>query len=360
MFDAFDSVEVSTALNAPSEGRLRFGDDGAWQRFESACAPGATYAITINGNPLLKGRVEVSDLSGSTSGGVDFNVIIRTRLGDARYSSARPTLKVENVSLKEFLISLFEDVGLREADFLFSDATNRELLTGKASGSKPVELEPIQVSAAKVQPPETIWECAKRHLERHGLMLWEGVDGTVCVGTPNDQQPPIYRLVCKRPDQGANNVQSFRRVRDYTDVAAEVSVFGFSPGKDFTKVPIAARAVDQHVSDLFAATGHFGRFITLPMERAKSADLANKQAARELSMRRRKIDAWEIVTDGWNYWSGDGGVAWTFNAVADVDIDVAGGPAGPYLITRVSQTMSVDSSLTTTLALIAPGLWVLE
>lgn len=359
VWDRFREVSINSALNAPSEAQMVIGDVRSWNDLEAVTRPGEQYELAINGRTILKGFVEAQESPGASGAGVTIELAIRTRVSDARYASADPAIRVTKTSIKDFILALFEQHGMTEADFYFAPRTAVDLLTGKSGPLDKVDLAPITVQQAKVQLPETPWECATRHLARHGMTLWESPDGRVCVGFPDDAQTSQYKLICRRDGPGsiANNVIDFRRIRDWRDLASDVAVFGSTDGKEGSRAPIRGTAADVDVLAVTANVGHFYRPIRLPAERAKNATEAELMAVRELSTRRRRKDAWEIRVDGWTYWDGTRSTPWATNAVTDVEIDAAGGPVGPYLIWRAAYRMGVSMGQQTSLAIVAPGIW---
>jgi prophage tail gpP-like protein len=356
----FESFEVSSSIAQPSEAKFVIGDDRAWKNLEKDILPGAEYSIRINKRTLFSGRVEANEIPGD-AGGVKVSIILRTKLSDARYASADPAIKVSHTTIKDFILALFAQHGYTETDFYFSSSAGTDLLTGAPQGGKEnPNLAAMTLQQAMVQPPETVLECATRHLQRHGLMMWDGPDGKICIGQPNDTAKPSYTLRSRRDGPGsiANNLLEWRRLKDWRDIASEISVYGQTDGTDGFKRPVKARVVDDEVDAIAQrAAKHFYRPIRFPAERAKNSLEAELAAHRELGVRRRRKDGWEMATDGWTYWDGTKAIPYSINAVANVEVDAAGGPRGPYLIWRVGYAMNVQAAQTCQLACIAPGLW---
>jgi prophage tail gpP-like protein len=280
-------------------------------------------------------------------------------MADARYASADPKTKFQDVSIKQFLLALYKPLGYTAADFVFDAETDRNLLTGEKAGARAlVDLDPLQEGRAKVKPPETIFEAASRHLKRYHMAHWDAADGRIVVGKPDDMQPPIYRLLGKRGVDGqSNNVTSVKRIRDWSEVPSEVRTFGNTIDDDNELVPFVGVATDP---DLLIVSklpgGHFTRPVHLPVEGLKTKGKADAQSRRELAARSKRKDAWEATADGWSYWNGSRLIPWAINTTADVDIDVIGSEAaGRYLIHRVRRSLDPHGSGSTQMSLVAPG-----
>ncbi len=362
VFDRFASLTIVNDIEGPTEAVFEIGDEGAWEALEAIVAPGQPFAVFVNDKLRMTGRAEVNEVPGSSRDGFKLALVCRTKLADAAYCSANPATRVTKASIKDFILALYEPLGYSEADFLFSEATARDLMTGKAGGGKdPVDLAPLQAEQAKVNPPETIRECAERHLKRHHMTHWDAPDGRILVGAPDDTQAALYRAICKRrgPETQGNNVLRVNRLRDWSEVPGDISVFGTTHGRDIAKATIRGAAVDLDLARVFADTGHFYRPVIVPSEQAKTLDQATAQAARELSVRSRRKDAWQLVFDGWSYWTGSESIPFAHNTVIDVDVESVGaGAKGSYLIHRVELRFD-GSGQTTTCTAVAPGIWAI-
>lgn len=361
-FSDFQSVELLTDLLDSSVATFEIGDHGAWPVLESIVAQGQPVSVYVNGFTQLTGRSEVVEVPIDADGGAVVQMVVRTRMADARYASAPPNVSMFNATVKEFLLRLYEPLGYFEQDFQFSAATERNLITGKAKGAKdPVDLEPLKFEQQRVNPPETYFDCGNRILKRFHMMHWDGADGRIVVGAPDDDQPPTYFFQMKQGGLALwNNVLGCRRITDWSEIASDISVFGGSGGKDVTKAPIRGTASDIDVLVVAASTGHFQRTVLLPSEAVKTREWADAQAARELAARRQRKDAWEVEVDGWSFWNGHELVNYAINTTCEIDTDIVKGKAaGKYLISRVARRLDVDRGPTTALTLIAPGIFVI-
>lgn len=364
VFDRFSRLTITNDLTAPSEAVLEVGDDGAWPDLERLVYPGEAFTVLLNGQPRLTGRAEVNEVPISAQQGCVLNLTVRTKMSDARYRSADPALKVEGVSIKDFIVAAYAPLGYTASDFAFSPATAVDLMTGKSpgGGAPPVDPDPIKLEQAKIQPPETIYEAVERHLKRFHMTHWDGPLGEILVGTPDDQQPERYWLRAVRGEASkANNVLTARRVRDWTDVPRSIIVTGKNFGKGIkAKSAAMGEAVDLDVDAVATRTGHFQRDYLLAGTEVTSAAHAEAIAQRELSARIRRKDAYEFTVDGWTHWNGQEQVPWAHNTTADIDVDVLGAEGrGRGLIVRVQLELGGQMAATSSITTVAPGVWVI-
>lgn len=357
-FDLYEQIDLVQDLYDVSSCTMLVGDDGAWRALENIVDPGKEFRIYVNDRLQMTGRAEVNEAPVDAENGASLSLTCRTKMSDARYASADPKTKVSNTSIKDFILALYAPLGYALKDFLFVPGTDVDLMTGKARGVKtPTDLEPIKADQAKVNPPETIFEAASRHLRRHHLMHWDASDGRIIVGRPATNGQPLYRMLCKRgSDSAANNVLSVKPIRDWSEVPSEVWVFGGTTGKDIAKAPFRGVSVDLDLARVQAATGHFNRPVTIPAEGAKSADLADSQALRERQARSKRKNAWEVVLDGLTWWDGSTSTPIALGTIAEMDVDtIAGRANGPFILVRVARTLSAERGAVTTCSLVEPA-----
>ncbi|WP_437759480.1 hypothetical protein [Sorangium sp. So ce1389] len=347
-FDKFGSLTITNDISQSTEMTFTVGEDGSWPALERLLGFGSEFRVYLNDRLRMTGRVYVTDSPNDAQAGSPITVTIRSKMEDARYASASGKTRVEDTTLKDFLLALYAPLGYAEKDFVFNAAVERDLITGKtAQGAlPPVRLEPIRTERAKVNPPETIFDAAARHLKRHGLMHWDTPDGRIYVGRPDDQQSPIYRFRLKRgPASVGNNLLSARRVKDFSRVPSIVRVYG-------TRARVLGVSADLDLRD-------FHRPVTLLSEGVRDQAQADAAARRERAERNRRKDAFEITIDGWSYWTGSLSIPFAPNTTCDVDVDTVGGPQGKYFIERVQCSLNPGQGQMTSLSLVAPGVWEL-
>lgn len=351
-YAAFSRIEVSHDIFGEAQCVFCVADDRAWRSLRELFYPGREYRVMCNGLPVFVGRVECHELPVTAEDGTTIQVVMRSRLADSRIGAANSKVEVSGVSIRKLILDLYRQHGFTEQDFLFTvPDVERDLITGRANGLRPpANLDLIQILAAKIKPTETTDQAARRHLERHHLMMWEGGSGLICVGLPNDQQAPLYRFF-QRP--GACNLREARPVRDWTDVPTELYVYGGVLGFQLLSSPVRGLAVD-----LDLAAGGFNRKVVLNVEGARTVERAQSQAKREMHARSRRKAAWELRVDDWTFWDGARATPYAVNTTCDVDVQMHEGTdlRGVFLVTAVRKTLDVDAGASTSLTLLAQGL----
>lgn len=356
-FDRFRAIEVSTDLFGEASATVEVADDRSWRTLRRLLQPAQSVAVYANGLIVFTGRIDAHELPTSVDDGTVTQLVLRTRLADTRIGSADSSVRTQDTTIRDFILALYAKHGFTPADFLFTPETDRDLVTGKKAGkAAPVDLEPLKADQAKVLATETTDAAAKRHLERHHLMLWESATGLICVGLPSDTQPPFYRFEQR---DGVCNFRQARPVRDWSEIPSELWVHGgIGVGRDATRASVRGVAVDYDLVLAANSTGHFNRRVILANEGAKDLARANAQARRELAARSRRKAAWEIEADDWSFWDGSRATPYAINTTCDVDVETHEGSdlRGTFLVTGVRKRLSVDEGPRTVLTTMAKGL----
>ncbi len=356
-FSDWTSFSVKNSIISPAEASFELGDDTGWDRFEHLCQLGAEFVVMVDDRPRLVGRVEaISGPSDARQSTVQ-SFVVRTRLSDAAYSSAPQGLLLKRASIKQFVLACYAGIGLEEKHFDFRGDVSRDLMTGKGSrGQRAVRpLDPLTEEQAKVNPPETIYAAVDRHLRRHGLLHWDGPDGRIVVGSPDDTQEPISHLRCLRPPLGQyNNILSVERDQDVSQSATALGVFGVGGGRDFSKSKVSTILYNEDLIER-----GFRRSVVIVDEAVKTKKLAGARATREFALRNRGLERLRVTVDGLSYREGSELLPWSPDTTHDVIIDQLGGALGIYYLEDVEMIRNASSSDLTTLTLVKQGVWVL-
>lgn len=354
--DNFTSFKIVNDITAPAEASFEVGEDGSYEALGALTIPGAQYRVFVNGLLRLTGRVETRDIPQDPGGGSVMRFVVKTRMSDAHFASARQGTRVKGVSVKDFVLDLYSQLGFEESDFVFDPSTARDLMTGRISRGKGyprrVDLERIKVPEARVRPPESIYQAADRHLRRHGLMHWDAPDGRIVVSAPNDTQDPAYYFRSLRGLGATNNVLDINRVQDWSGIPSWLGVYGVGGGKRFSRARVAGFDFDEDVLE-----AGFHRPVTILAEQIKKQTLADRAAEREMAARKKRKDAFDVTIDGLSWWDGDSRTPFGIDTVADIRSDSAGGVLGAYYVHRVELSLDAGAGATAKLTTVRAGIW---
>ncbi len=356
LIDRATQYEVTTDLLSPSTARFELGDETTWESLRDVVAIGSRYVVAINGWPRLKGRLLVRNLALSVAAGGTVQLAIRTRLADAMFTTCDPKIGVKNANLKELVLAAYARMGLTEADFIFEADVGRDVLTGRSSpGVVAPDIRTLREDEARPNPPESIFAFCERHLSRFGIMQWDAPDGRIIIGTPNDQQNPIYLMSCRRGFAAqANNLLSAQKTEDFEEVPRDLWVFGVGGGKDQQKATVKFVELD---TTLFGVSPVLDRTAVIIDESIRTQAQAEARARREMMRRSLQKDTWVLETDGFDYWDGVERFPYAVDAVADVAVDVGAGASGPYLISQASFRGNASDGHTARLTAHGRGVW---
>ncbi len=92
-----------------------------------------------------------------------------------------------------------------------------------------------------IEPGDTGWDALERAAQANGLWPWFSPDGTLTVGGPDYDAPPVANLVVRRDGRG-NNVSSLRRTTSIARRYSEITILGQAHGTDSADGQHAMRA----------------------------------------------------------------------------------------------------------------------
>lgn len=357
-FERWTSFQVKNSIVAPAEASFELGDESGWDRVSQLCQLGALFVVMVDDRARMVGRIEALSARSDARQSTTQSFVIRTKLSDAMYSSAPQGIRLKRASIKDFVLACYDGIGLgRENAFDFQADVSRNLMTGKDSRGQraPIDLEPLTEEQAKVNPPETIFAAVDRHLRRHGLLHWDGPDGRIVVGAPDDQQEAIGTLrSLKWPSGQYNNVLSVERSQDVSQSPTVLGVFGVGGGRDFSKSKITTTLFNQDLLDR-----GFTRTVVIIDEALKTKKIAAARANREFSQRNRSLDRLTVTVDGLSYREGAELVPWSPDTTVDTILEQLGGALGNYYLEEVEMTRNASQGDLTKLSLVRQGVWVL-
>lgn len=356
-FGEWTSFSLTNTIVGPAEASFELGDETGYGRMEQLLELGALLYVTVDDRSRIVGRVEARDSAIDASGSATQRCVVRTRITDALTASAPARVQVRNTSVKDFILALYEGIGLEEADFDFQANVSRDLMTGRTSRGQRTapDLEPLKIDQAKVKPPEAIFAAADRHLRRHGFLHWDGPDGRIVVAAPDDQQEPVATLRLFNPPNGQhNNVLRAERSQSVADSPTVLGVFGIGGGNDFAKARVSAIQFNE---DLIRRG--FRRSSVIVDEAVRTKALAEARVRREYSQRSRGLERLTVTVDGLSYREGSELVPWSPDTVVDCVIEPLGGALGAYYVESVQMTRSATASDASVLSLVQRGSWVL-
>lgn len=356
-WERWASCRIRNSIVGPAEASFELGDESGWLLLEDYCQLGAQFAIMVDDRPRFSGRVEALSSTSDATQSSTQSFVVRTKLSDAIYSSAPQNIRLKGASIKQFVLACYTGLKLTEADFDFRVDASRDLMTGKPSrGARPSPpLEPLTEEQLKIGPPETIFAAVDRHLRRHGLLHWDGPDGRIIVGKPDDTQEAIGVLRSLRSPYGQfNNVVSIERTLDVSQSPTVLGVFGAGGKQSFAKTKISSVLFNE---DLIRRG--FYRTIVIVDEALKTKGIAGARANREFAIRNRSLNRLNVTLDGLSYRDGAELLPWAPDTVVEVIADQMGGTLGNYFVEEVEMSRTASEGDRTRLTLVKQGVWVL-
>lgn len=359
-FEDWMTLALTSSMAAPAEASFELGDDTGWERMAELVGLGAQFRVYVDDRLRMTGRVEQLTSTLDARQSVTQRFCLRTKMSDAVFSSAPQGVRLHGQSIKAFLLQLYAEIGLGEADFDFRGDVSRDIMTGRSSrGGKPLrELDPLKEEDAKVQPPESIFDAADRLLRRHGYLHWDGPDGRIVVAAPDDQQEPIATLRLFRGNAASdgqyNNVLSAERGHDVSQAPTHLGVFGMSRKAAQAGAKVSTVLIN---ADLF--NRGFRRKTVIIDEAMNTKSLAERRAAREFATRKRGLDSLTVTVDGLSYSDGSDPIPWAPDTTVDVIVEPLGGALGIYYVEEVQMSRNSGDGDATRLLLVKQGVWQL-
>jgi prophage tail gpP-like protein len=206
-----DGWQVTVGLPGPRPGWLQ---------------PWADVRVTLNDDPVLCGRVDAVDLR-TAFGHRELTLRGRDMMA-ALVDCSAPIYFGLDMTLAEIVEKLVKPLGIEKIDIQADAAAlrtvkNKHKGKGKSSGGK------SRKSKASVQPGMKVWDALQEACEAAGVWPWCDPDGTLVIGGPDYNAPPVADLILTYDGKDAN-VIDLKISRDISRQYSQVTVLGQSPG----------------------------------------------------------------------------------------------------------------------------------
>lgn len=166
---------------------------------------GATVEVRMTGDTVLQGRLDERVLT-VASGQHELQLSGRDNAGVLLDCSA-PVLAMSQMTLEQIVAKVVRPLGITRIRI---DAANTKIR-----------------EKVNTEPGDTAWDSLRRSAEANGLWPWFEPDGTLVVGGPRYDQPPVGTLLLRADGRG-NNLLSLTEQRSIVGRHSEVTVYGQS------------------------------------------------------------------------------------------------------------------------------------
>jgi prophage tail gpP-like protein len=366
----------ASSFLTPTDGwSCTIGDGDLAEKERRALVPGARVRLYVDQSPLAEGFIDAVSIDADRSGGVQYTIEGRDRLGLAVDSIADPTLQFKKgATLADVLKELFAPFGwVADEHFQIENDANRDAKTGGVRGvpmtkggkkKGPRPLKDFVLHQLKPHNHEGVFAFASRITQRFGLWIWCSADGDkLIVGRPDFQQEPRYQL--RRTRGGDTNVLAGAVKFDMTDQPSVLIADGFSGGGEFGKGRIKAFCVNPYFGvdeDGFVLedvtrllqkfpdaeqvvmtipTPYRRRRINAPIrpmflhdDESKTQEQLNSFVRREMSLLLRKSMTAHYTVEGHGQLVGGAFTPWDVDTVVEVHDEVADVRERMYVLAR--------------------------
>lgn len=362
--DRWVSYQFKSDFLTPSDGFsfvLGTPETGLPEQLRNALKLGAGVRLHIDNLTLADGYIDSVEVSADRSGGSQFIIHGRDRLGQTLDTVADPRFQFPSGgTLADLLKRLFTPFGWSDdAHFVTDNIAARDARTGGtkaipiSKGKKPKPLNSYVLHQTKPYNHESVFHFASRVAQRFGLWIWVSPDGSkLVVGKPDYDQEPAF--VLHRGSDGEGNILAGSVKFDLTNQPSVIIADSFSGGGEFGKGRCLAYIVNpilgldedgEHtkmVADLlakypgaventlpgasfpFRATFVPFRPMFLHDDESRTQEQLNNFVKRQMSLLYRSGVACQYVVEGHGQTVDDKFVAWAPDTVVDVQDDVAG------------------------------------
>lgn len=315
--------------------------------------PNTPFKISIGNTLVQSGKTdgfEASDGEGATQ----VTLSGRDALAPLHDGYVLAEDSLVGVTYEQIVEKALRAVGIGDFVLVFDNDANRKAISGgKAAPNKtpaPAGQKPIG-HTVYVRIGDRWYDFVRGHLERAGLFLWAGADGTFIITRPNASQKPTYRITRKRGQtRDEVNAISARYSNQTTHRFSHCVVYARGGGKKHGVAQSLGRAVDPQMSNTYG----YGESKPLVIRDADAKDTATAEfhARRKLAEAARSGWALGYTMAGHTAPAlGGGRAVWAPDTIVEVDDDEYG-IHGTYWIESV--TFRRDPQTTTELVLMDP------
>lgn len=166
---------------------------------------GAAVEVRLNRDVVLSGRLDERELRVAAG---QHELMLSGRDGaGVLLDCSSPIFSRSGVTLAQLVANITKELGIKQIRI---EADNK-LLREKVN----------------IEPGDSAWDALRRAAEANGLWPWFEPDGTLVVGGPRYDKPPVATLVLRADGKG-NNLLSLAERRSIVERFSEVTVYGQS------------------------------------------------------------------------------------------------------------------------------------
>lgn len=220
-------------------------------KFRKKYPPRTPFELRIGDRPLQSGLSDGFPKLATSGGGTSITVKGRDAMAPLHDACVRSDSSFADHTYRELVEAALKASGVAAPKVVVDGFADRKLRTGinlteiapPATSVLVQELEKgkngkarIVASSFQSKIGETWFEFIRRHIDRAGLFLWSGADGTYILSRPAREQAPIYQITRSLdPDfaRQRGSIVSDSWDDDTTQRYSEVVIYGRYGGKKF-------------------------------------------------------------------------------------------------------------------------------
>jgi prophage tail gpP-like protein len=388
--DTWKSYRYNSHFLTPTDGwSFTLGDESLKDSITEKIAVGQRVTLSINGHVQGDGYIDALEVSSSRNRGTDITVHGRDRLAPVVDSCIDPATRfTAGMTLFDVVQKVFSPFGwLTDADFLVSNETNRNVITGQSRGTptskKGKPLKSFTLHQLKPYPHEGAFQFAARIAQRFGLWIWLSAEGNVVIlAKPSFEQEARYTIRHKRGTTGPalrNNVLSGQVRKDGTEQPSVIIATGHGGGGEHPRAhmkvaminelvglddggsptaevaAVLAKHPDAKVVEQRSVFGKAARYSTkarplfLHDDESKTLEQLEGFVKREMALKQRNSMVATYTVEGHT----QNDIPWCVDTMVDVDDDVSNVHESLWLLSRTFEK-GRNSGTTTTIELIRP------